>query len=94
VSGSFRTQAEAIGAAKAALHSKGGALRVHARNGQILESVTLGRKTAAKISAVEGIPLDGDVRRELEDFDREGLSPMERRSRIGRDYGIGHKSGR
>src|SRR6218665_967986 len=90
----YRTKAEAVGAAKAAMQSSGGALRIHARNGQILESVTLGRRPAAKISAVEGISLDGETRRELEGFDRQGLSPIERRRRIGRKYGIGQKSGR
>lgn len=47
---------------------------------------TLGRKRFAKISAVEGIDLS-PVEAELEDFDRRGLSPAERRQEISRKYG-------
>ena len=91
---SYPTKAQAVAAAKASLQSKGGALRIHSRNGRIQQGVTLGRVSAAKISAVEGISLDGDVLRELEDFDHQGLSPAERRDRIGRRFGGSTKSRR
>jgi hypothetical protein len=91
---SYPTKTEAVAAAKASLQSKGGALRIHSRNGRIQEGVTLGRVPAAKISAVEGISLEGDVRLELEGFDRQQLSPAERRDRIGRQFGSGTKSRR
>ena len=39
----------------------------------------VGRKLFAKISAVEGIDLNGAIRQELEEFDRLGLSQAARR---------------
>jgi hypothetical protein len=47
----------------------------------------LGRQRFAKISAVEGIDLDGDVRRELEAFDAMGLSSDARRAAVKAKYG-------
>ncbi len=90
----YGTKAEAVEAARLLIQSKGGALRIHGRDGRIQESVTLGRKAAAKISAVERISLDGEVRRDLEAFDAQGLSPEERRARIGLKYAGGAKPAR
>jgi hypothetical protein len=42
----------------------------------------LGRERFARISAVEGIALTTEMRATLERFDREGLSPAERRRAI------------
>lgn len=88
------TKAEAIEAARLLIHKRGGALRVHGRDGRVLESVTLGREAAAKISAVEGISLEGEARRDLEGFDSQSLSPQERRLRIGLKYAAGAKAAR
>jgi len=44
--------------------------------------VTLGLVGFAKISAVEGITLRASTRRMFADFDRQGLSPAERRRAI------------
>jgi hypothetical protein len=44
--------------------------------------MVLGREAFARISAVEGIRLTDDMRAEFERFDREGLSPAERRRAI------------
>src|ERR1044072_1613533 len=88
------TKAEAIEAAGALMQKAGGALCVHGRDGRVLESVTLGRKAAAKTSAVEGISLEGEGRRDLEGFDSQGLSPEERRRRIGLKYAAGAKAPR
>lgn len=51
------------------------------------KSVTLGRQRFAKISAIEGISLSLSARLDLEEFDRKGLSPEERRAAISRKYG-------
>lgn len=48
---------------------------------------TLGRATFAKISAVEGIHLTADMERDLLEFDRQNLSPDERRRAIAAKYG-------
>lgn len=93
-SGVYDTQAEAIEAARLLVQKGGGALRIHGRDGRVLESLSLGREAAAKISAVEGISLEGEVRRDLEGYDREGLSPEERRRRIGLKYAAGAKAPR
>lgn len=64
----------------------GGMLRVHAQNGRVQEFVTIGRKAAAKISAVEGSKLDGQSKRDLRAFDRHDVSVEERRSRMTAGY--------
>lgn len=46
----------------------------------------IGRSGFAKISAVEGIKLTPEMRKDLQDFDRKGLSAEERRSAITRKY--------
>lgn len=90
----YGTKAEAVEAARLLIHRKGGALRIHGRDGRIQESITLGREAAAKISAIEGISLEGEVRRDLEAFDGQSLSPEERRARIGLKYSAGAKAAR
>ena len=47
----------------------------------------LGRARFAKISAVEGIRLTPEIQQDLLDFDKLGLSAVERRKRIARKYG-------
>ncbi len=48
----------------------------------------LGRVAFAKISAIEGIDLNGAVRRDLEAFDRAGLSNAARRAAVTAKYGM------
>jgi hypothetical protein len=45
-------------------------------------SITLGRKRYAKIAAVEGLRLSPEMERTFARFDREGLSPAERRAYV------------
>lgn len=49
--------------------------------------VTLGRKSFAKISAVEGIHLSTEMKQDFLEFDRKGLSPDDRRRAISKKYG-------
>lgn len=44
------------------------------------------RKAFAKINAVEGIDLEGRLIRQLEEFDRKGLTADERRAAIRAKY--------
>jgi hypothetical protein len=48
---------------------------------------TLGRQGFAKISAVEGINLSGEMQAHFESFEKLGLAPDERRRKIVRRYG-------
>ena len=81
------TQAEAVKAARAALHRSGGEVRVQGRNGQILESRTLGREPMARIAAVEGIALSPRMKKALADLDRRGASPEEQRRVVAEQFG-------
>jgi hypothetical protein len=83
----YHTQAEAAEAAQSVLRQSGGALTVHARDGRVRESMTLGRDSMARIAAVEGIHLSSDSKRMLEDLDRAGASGEERRRSIARRFG-------
>jgi hypothetical protein len=47
----------------------------------------LGRGSFARISAVEGIHLTREMKRDLREFDRKGLSAVERRRAIVNKYG-------
>ncbi|MCP3477466.1 hypothetical protein NLM33_45740 [Bradyrhizobium sp. CCGUVB1N3] len=47
---------------------------------------TVGRKAWAKISAVEGIEPSKEAEAMVAEFDRLGLSPIERRARIIKKY--------
>lgn len=48
---------------------------------------TLGRHGFAKISAVEGIKLSPEMADDFREFDRQELSPSERRKAIRHKYG-------
>jgi hypothetical protein len=48
---------------------------------------TLGRGSFAKISSVEGITLSAAMKADFSRFDREELSPAERRKALARKYG-------
>lgn len=51
------------------------------------KSFTLGRESFAKISEVEGIRMSRKMDAEFREFDRQGLSPEERRKIIASKYG-------
>jgi hypothetical protein len=53
-------------------------------------SYTIGRKGFSKISAVEGIKPSQRVDEDFREFDRQGLSPAERRRALARKYGEKH----
>lgn len=48
---------------------------------------TIGREAFARISAVEGLALSEEMRRDLEAFDRAGTAPEERRRAAIAKYG-------
>lgn len=58
-------------------------------NGEIdaTKRFVLGRDSFARISAVEGIRLTSEMKRDLQAFDRKGLSSAERRRAIMKKYG-------
>ena len=47
----------------------------------------LGRDRFAQISAVEGLALSSGMKEDFREFDRQGLSPAERRKELTRKYG-------
>lgn len=47
---------------------------------------TIGRRSFAKISAVEGIRLTEAMNEDFLEFDRKGLSPKDRRAAIAKKY--------
>ena len=49
--------------------------------------LTIGRAGFAKIGAIEGIKLTGEMAEDFREFDRKGLSAQERRRAITRKYG-------
>jgi len=49
---------------------------------RVAPNVVIGRERFAKISAVEGIKPSAAMRKRVAQFDREGLSPAERRREI------------
>jgi hypothetical protein len=51
-----------------------------------IDVFVLGRERFAKISAVEGVTLTPAMRKRIDDFDRLGLSPAERRREILKVY--------
>jgi hypothetical protein len=67
----------------------GGEIVVHGRDGRIggVDSYTLGAEAFAKISAVEGIALTEEMRRDFRILDRRGLSAPERRRWLIEKYG-------
>ena len=81
------SQAEATEAARSALRKSGGELKVQGPDGRVHETLTLGRDAMARIAAVEGISLPGDLERLLSDLDRAGASSEERRRVVALQFG-------
>ncbi len=67
--------------------AKGGEVRVQGRDGRWRESFTVGRDPFEKISAVEGIQISGEMKRDLRAFDRKTLSADEQRRVVLAKYG-------
>ncbi len=86
-SGIYSTQAEAARAAQDMVRIKGGTVRIQGPDGRSQESFTIGRDGFTNISAVEGIHLSLEMKKDLRDFDRKGLSNHERGRAIARKYG-------
>ncbi|HEY5236980.1 MAG TPA: hypothetical protein VIJ62_01255 [Rhizomicrobium sp.] len=57
------------------------------KTGRTGKAYTLGRQGFAKISAVEGIKLSPEMADDFREFDRQELSPSERRKAIRHKYG-------
>ena len=58
-----------------------------AHSSDVQKAFTIGRRGFEKISAVEGISLSPEMRRDFSEFDRRKLSASERREEIRRKYG-------
>lgn len=82
----FSTQREAVAAAQAAVRKAGGQLIIHAPNGRVKKSFTLGRTAMEKLNAVEGVVLSAKSRQTLVQLDRQGASSEARRAAIAAPY--------
>jgi hypothetical protein len=83
----YPTQAAAAKAATQSLRRNGsGELRVQGRDGRFRESYVVSRNDFEKISAVEGLSLSAEMKRDFEVFDRSGQSDAQRRKAILRKY--------
>lgn len=86
----YRTQREAIAAARKLVEAKeGGEIVVHGRDGRIrgVDTYALGGDSFDKISAVEGIFLSEEIKRDFRGLDRKRLSPEKRREWLIAKYG-------
>lgn len=78
----FSTQAEALKAAQASVRDVGGQLHVHEVSGQLKTSFTLGRAAMDKLNAIEGVSLTPVGKAAFKTFDREDLTPTQRRAAL------------
>src|SRR5262245_8494620 len=86
----FKTQREAVEAARKLINaSNGGDIVVHGRNGRIrgVDTYALGGDGFDKISAVEGIFLSAEMKRDFRALDGKRLSPEKRREWLIAKYG-------
>ena len=86
----YKTQREAVAAARMLIRPHLGAeIVVHGRDGRIrgVDTFAVGSDSFDRISAVEGIFLSKEMKREFRTFDRKGLSPRERRELLISKYG-------
>ncbi len=82
----YRTQREAAKAAGAELRSHGGELRIQGKDGRWRESYTVGLEAIGKFNAIEGVRLSPDMKGAFREFDRQGLTPKQRRAAIKREF--------
>lgn len=61
-------------------------LKKSGANKRVSAKFVIGRERFAQISAVEGITLSGEMKKRSDRFDREGLSPAQRRKEIIKAY--------
>ena len=87
VAGTYGTQADAVAAAREAVRSKGGEIRIQGPDGRWREIFVVGRDQMASISSIEGLYLSAEMKRDFRDFDRRGLSDDERRKILASKYG-------
>ena len=90
VSRVYKTQREAVAAARKLIKQKdGGEIVVHGRDGRIrgVDTYALGGDSFDKISAVEGIFLSEEMKRDFRGLDRKRLSPEKRREWLIAKYG-------
>ena len=83
--GVYSTQAEAVKAAQAIVRDVGGQLLVHTPSGQLKKSFTLGRTAMGKLNAVEGVSLSPAGKTAFKTFDRDDLTPAQRRTALRKD---------
>jgi hypothetical protein len=86
----YKTQREAVAAARKLIEPRaGGEIVVRGRDGRIrgVDSYTLGQHDFERISAVEGIHLSEDLKRDFRRLDRKRLSAEERRDWLIAKYG-------
>src|SRR5262245_10224088 len=88
--GAYKTQREAVAAARKLIQSgQGGEIVVHGRDGRIrgVDTYAVGSDSFDRISAVEGIFLSEEMKRDFRALDRKRLSPRERREWLIAKYG-------
>lgn len=86
----YKTQREAVAAARKMIKQEcGGELVIHGRDGRIrgVDTYSVGADSFDKISAVEGILLSDEAKRDFRALDRKRLSPRERREWLIAKYG-------
>ena len=78
----YKTQREAVAAARRLIEpGEGGEIVVQGRDGRIraVDTFAVGSESFDRISAVEGIFLSEEMKRDFRTLDRKRLSPRERR---------------
>jgi hypothetical protein len=78
----FATESDALHAAQELVRENGGEIIIRRIDGRARDSFTLGRAGMRKLAAVEGLTVTREMVRQLEEFDRRGLSPQERRAEL------------
>jgi Uncharacterized protein conserved in bacteria (DUF2188) len=86
----YKTQREAVAAARRLIEpGEGGEIVVQGRDGRIraVDTFAIGSDSFDRISAVEGIFLSEEMKRDFRTLDRKRLSPRERREWLIAKYG-------
>jgi len=83
----YQTKAGATKAARDSLRNEGsGELVIHGRDGRIRQNFSVSRGDFEKVSAVEGLYLSAEMKRDFDEFDRLGHSDGQRRKTIMKKY--------
>ncbi len=86
----YKTQREAVDAARRLIETRvGGEVTIHGRDGRIrsVDTYVLGEGSFDKISAVEGIHIGEEMKRDFSLLDRRKYSPEKRRQWLIAKYG-------